>query len=176
MSRSKKTRTGGRPAQRQSIKTCTANISTFSRRRAALHEAGHAISHAAHGTRVKSVCVRQTGPHWEGWTATEWQPGITPGSLPESDLALACGHIAGHVSEQIHAAPCPPASNMEEIAHALACQQAMAAKGHDIDLQGYAWALLEKNRAALLRLAENLMLTCKLSGSRLRFLLRGVSR
>ncbi|WP_428918778.1 hypothetical protein [Marinobacter sp. DUT-1] len=149
---------------------------TFHRRRAAIHEAGHAISHAAHGIRVKSVSIQQTGPHWEGWTATEWQPGITPDSLPETDLALACGHLSGHVSEQIHAAPLPPASNIEEIAHAMACQEAMAAKGQDVDLQGYAWALLEKNRAALLRLADNLMLSRKLSGSRLRFLLREVSR
>ncbi|MBW4933274.1 hypothetical protein [Marinobacter sp. F4206] len=51
----------------------------------------------------------------------------------------------------------------------------MAGKGREIDLQGYAWALLEKNRAYLLRLADNLMLTRRLSGSRLRFLLRGVS-
>lgn len=166
----------GQLAKGALLKNCTNKISTFSRKRAAIHEAGHVISHKAHGIRVKSVELYQEGPHWLGWTATERQPDISPISAPETDLAVACGHLAGHISEMLHAAPVPPDHNLDEIGIAHEAAGIMAWKGQNIDLTGYTGDLLKRNEAALIRLAGNLMLSRKLSGSRLRHLLKGVQR
>lgn len=152
----------------------TANTTTYTRRRAALHEAGHAISHRAHGIRVKSVEVSRDGPHWIGWTATERQPDVSLASDHRDDVSVASGLMCGHVAEMLHAAPVPPGHNLDEIGEALYVLRIMMAKGEPMDLYEYPKDLLERNRAALIGLADNLMLTRKIDGPRLRYLLREV--
>jgi len=170
----KKAPASGQLAKGALVNNHTANTTTYTRRRAALHEAGHAISHQAHGIRVKSVEVSQDGPHWLGWTATEKQPDVSQASDLRSDVSVASGLMCGHVAEMLHAAPVPKGHNLDEIGRALHVLSIIMDKGGQMDLYAYPVDLLERNRAALIGLADNLMLTRKIGGHRLRYLLREV--
>lgn len=174
MSAHKKAPASGQLAKGALVNNHTVNTTTYTRRRAALHEAGHAISHRAHGIRVKSVKVFKDGPHWLGWTTTEKQPNVTLDTDHRDDVSVASGLMCGHMAEMLHAAPVPPGHNLDEIGRALHVLSIMMEKGELMDPYQYPRDLLERNRAALIGLADNLMLTRKISGPRLRYLLREV--
>lgn len=147
-----------------------------SRRAAALHEAGHVVSHAVHGIHVKSVRLNRTLMGWEGWTATERQPDCHPASALADDIAVGAGHFAGHLAERMFVAAMPGHANQDELLAASMVVAIMREKGCTMDVEAHTSALLERNRSVLVLIADSLMRERRLFGNRLRHLTREVTR
>ena len=151
------------------------NDKTYTRWRAAVHEASHAICHAANGViRVKHVHVFQENGCWVGFTSTELQPNVSQYSTIKNDLAVGSGHLAGHIGEGLHATPVPEHHNLDEISTASLVNCALLMKSYNGRLDNYTRKILRRNKTTLLALANVLLIKSKVEGKELSEILKGV--
>jgi hypothetical protein len=151
------------------------NDQTYTRWRAAVHEASHAICHAANGViRVKHVHVFLENGCWVGFTSTELQPAVNHYSTIKNDLAVGSGHLAGHVGEGLHANPVPELHNIDEIIASIFISITLSKKSYNGNLDDYTRKILRRNKAPLLALANALLIKSKVEGIELSEMLSGV--